>query len=126
VLHSYLLVVGWRLFGLDPDLPRILALVAGVATVPAAYWLGRELHSRAAGLLAAVLVAAMPFHILIASHVGWSHCLTPLFATLALAALARALRRGEGPALALAGLLVGLALQTHPLAVLLLPGPLAL
>src|SRR5260221_26343 len=79
VLHSYLLVVGWRLFGLDPDLPRILALVAGAATVPAAYWLGRELRDRTVGLVAAVLVGATAYHILIASHVGWSHCLTPLF-----------------------------------------------
>src|SRR5438067_10123149 len=126
VLHSYLLVLGWRLFGLDPDLPRLLALLAGAATIPAAYWLGREAHSRAAGLVAAILVGGAGFHIVISSHVGWSHCLTPLFGTLALAALARALRRESGAALALAGLLFGLALQTHPLAALLLPGPLVL
>src|SRR5438046_1051904 len=82
--------------GIGPDLPRIVAPVAGAATVPAAYWLGRDLHSRAAGLLAAVLVGGAAYHSLISSHVGWSHCLTPLFAPLALTALARALRRGEG------------------------------
>src|SRR5206468_2884224 len=42
--------------------------------------------------------------------------------TLACAALARAVRLGSGPALALCGLLFGLALQTHLLAALVLPG----
>nr|MBA2448075.1 glycosyltransferase family 39 protein [Chloroflexota bacterium] len=63
------------------------------------------------------------------SHIAWSNCLTPLFTTLAFWALPRAARSPRiagslsgGPALALAGLLFGLALQTHPLVATLLPG----
>src|SRR5206468_902952 len=121
-LNEYLLVAAWRLLGRDPHFMRLLPLLFGAATVPAAYWLGRELRGHLAGLLTALLVGVSGFHVLVSSHVGWTNCLTPLFTTLACAALARAVRLGSGTALALCGLLFGLALQTHLLAGLLLPG----
>jgi len=122
VLHAYLLMLGWSLLGREPLLGRALSLLLGAATVPAAYWLGREVHSRAAGLAVAALVGLSGFHVLLNSHVGWSNSLTPFFTTLACAALARAVRLQSGRMLALCGLLFGLALQTHLLAGLLLPG----
>ncbi len=122
-LWSYLLALGWHLVGRDPALPRVLVALFGAATVPLVYLLGRVLHSRAAGLATALLLAASGFHVLVNSHVGWSGCTTAFFSTAGTLALALAIRHRSGPALALAGLCFGLAVQTHIIATLLLPGP---
>jgi 4-amino-4-deoxy-L-arabinose transferase-like glycosyltransferase len=88
--------------------------------------------ARVVGLVAASLLATNGPHVVVNSHVAWSNCLTPLFTTLAFLALLRCGRvaggRGEAArgggrwGLPLAGLLFGLALQTHPLVAALLPG----
>ncbi len=165
-LYNYLVAGALWLGGESPFVPRVVVLVAGALTVAAAFGLGRELAlstargsplpaaagavtggrgmSRAAGVLAALLLATNGAHVVVNSHIAWSNCLTPLFTTLTFWALLRARRpltdpslaaseeparrparpeRGAaGPALALAGLLFGLALQTHPLVAALLPG----
>jgi 4-amino-4-deoxy-L-arabinose transferase-like glycosyltransferase len=99
----------------------------------------RRIAPRIVGLLAAALLATNGPHVVVNSHIAWSNCLTPLLTTLAFWALLRAVPspqpgcppglcagegRGEGAArlLLLTGLLLGLALQTHPLVVALLPG----
>ncbi|MGI8863209.1 MAG: glycosyltransferase family 39 protein [Solirubrobacteraceae bacterium] len=58
----YLLAWGWvKLFGSGEAALRSLSAVAGIALVPIAYGCGRELVSRAAGLVAAALVSVNPF-----------------------------------------------------------------
>src|SRR5687768_15046909 len=145
---NYLVAAGFGLFGLNPWVPRGLSFTAGVATVAAAWWLGRDVGGRFGGLVAAGFLAANSTHILVNSHVGWSHATTPLFSTLGLACLARALGVGcwvlgvggrvesvpyvsqlptpntqhPGAWLVAAGALLGLGVQTHVTAALLLPG----
>lgn len=73
---------------------RIPALIAGLATIPAVYWAGRELAGRDAGLVAAAFVAVSP------AMIGWSvygrgYPLAILFAVLSFGSLARAVRRDE-------------------------------
>ena len=124
---NYALAAGFWTFGLSPWLPRLFVFVAGVLTVGAAYWLGRELGGRVGGVAAGLFMAACSTHALVNSHVGWSHSTTPLWATLGLACLARAAYgRGmgvnPGPWLVASGLLLGLAVQTHVTALLLIPG----
>lgn len=125
---NYTLAAGFWAFGLSPWLPRLFAFVAGVLTVGAACWLGRELGGRIGGVVAGLFMAASSTHALVNSHVGWSHSTTPLWATLGLACLARsAYGHGAGNTaggrwLVAAGLLLGLAVQTHITALLLLPG----
>ena len=46
---NWVLAVGFWTFGLNPWLPRLLAFVGGVATVGAAWWLGREMGGRIGG-----------------------------------------------------------------------------
>jgi glycosyltransferase AglD len=151
-LYNYLVALALAVSGESSLAPRVVVLAAGVLTVVATYGLGRSLGprllpgdacdargaARLAGLLAAGLLATNGPHVVVNSHVAWSNCLTPLFTTLAFRALVVtrsspiSREAGEGgrgggglgvPAgLPLAGLLLGLALQTHPLVVALLPG----
>jgi 4-amino-4-deoxy-L-arabinose transferase-like glycosyltransferase len=120
---NYLLAAGFWIFGLSPWLPRLVAFLGGVATVGATWWLGRELGGRLGGAVAAGFMAANSTHILVNSHVGWSHAITPLFTTLGLACLARVLSDTRHPVwLVAAGALLGIGVQTHVTAALLLPG----
>ena len=155
-LWNWVLALGFWTFGLSPWLPRFLAFLGGVATVGAAWWLGREIGGRAggriAGVVAALFMAGCSTHALVNSHVAWSHATTPLWTTLGFACLLRALRpptpqpppprKGEGEQrsrlpsrsqgggvgggggrwLIGAGFFLGLGVQTHITAVLLLPG----
>lgn len=121
-LFNYLVAGLFLLFGPSPLTPRLLVLGTGVATVGLTAWLAREAAGRWAGPIAAALLASSGLHIIVNSRVAWSHATTPLFTTGALVALLIALRRGSGPLLVLAGLLAGLAVQTHPSAIALLPG----
>ena len=124
-LWNWVLAISFRTFGLSPWLPRFLAFLGGIATVGAAWWLGREIGGRAggrvAGVVAALFMAGCSTHVLVNSHVAWSHSTTPLWTTLGFGCLLRALR-GEGRWLMGAGFFLGLAVQTHITAVLLLPG----
>ena len=146
--YNYLLAAVLALLGPDPTLPRYFVMTTGVLTVGATFLLGRELtaprpggscheqtngHVRpgltspsadaiAVGLLVAALLAVSPVHILVNSRIAWAASITPLFTTLGLWLLARAVRRGEGRSFAAAGLVLGVALQSHPTVIGLLPG----
>jgi 4-amino-4-deoxy-L-arabinose transferase-like glycosyltransferase len=95
-LWNWLLAIGFWIFGLNPWLPRFMAFLGGVATVGAAWWLGREVGGRAGGRLGAfvtaLFMAGCSTHVLVNSHVAWSHATTPLWTTLGFACLIRALR----------------------------------
>jgi 4-amino-4-deoxy-L-arabinose transferase-like glycosyltransferase len=123
-LWNYLLAVGFGLVGLNFWLPRFLVFVGGVLTVAATWWLGWRVGGRIGGAVAGLFMAACSTHVLVNSHVGWSHSITPLFTTLGFACLARALQVGRagGAWLLPVGLLFGLGVQTHLTAAFLLPG----
>ena len=118
-LFNYLVAGVFALFGPSAAAARAVVLAGGVLTVWATYLLGRAWAGRAGGLIAGLLLAVNGAHIAISSHIAWANCLTPLFTTLAIWALWRG---ADSPRLLLlAGLLFGLALQTHLLVVLFLP-----
>ncbi len=91
---------------------RSLSAVAGVATVPVAFLLGRELRGRRTGLVAAALVAVNPM-LLWYSQEGRSYALLVLLCALSLLYCLRALRGGGRRQHLLWGLFSGLALATH-------------
>lgn len=121
-LFPYLLAALFHLFGLSIPLPRVFVMIIGALTVVVTYGLARAMAGRLAGLVAGGLMATSFAHILINSHVAWSNCTTPFFTTLAALVFYLAVRRESGRLLALSGLLIGLALQTHPSVFLLIPG----
>lgn len=121
--YNYLLAGLFLVLGPDLFAARALVAVAGALTVPATYLLARELGAgRRVAVVAAGLLATSGTHIVVTSHVAWAHSLTPLAATLGLWLLARALHRSNAGLLIVAGLLLGLAVQTHTSAIALLPG----
>jgi len=74
------------------------------------------------GLLAGLLLALSPAHVVVNSHIAWSNCLTPLFTALGLWLAHRAVAQDRPRLLVPSGLCFGLGLQTHPVGALLLPG----
>lgn len=99
-------------FFLDPSpfhlATRALSAAAGALTVLVAYRLGRELGGRAAGLVAALLVAVNPLHVR-SSHFGNTDTTLTLLVALALLFTVRAARRARARDFVLAGACVGLA-----------------
>ncbi|MCC6179360.1 MAG: glycosyltransferase family 39 protein [Chloroflexi bacterium] len=134
----WLLAAVYAVVGPSVQVTMLVAWALGTLTIVPTYLLGREAGGRLTGLVAAALLATSGAHTVITSHVPLSHSLTPLVATTTLWLLARAVRLARRPQsadarsirqasaggrlLALAGLLAGLTLQTHPTAAPLLIG----
>jgi mannosyltransferase len=97
---------------------RSLSAVAGVATIPVAYLIGRELRGERVGLLAAALVAVNPM-LLWYSQEARAYSLLCFFCALSLLYCVRAMQReGEGKRdFVLWGVFSALAMATHYFAV---------
>jgi mannosyltransferase len=113
-------VTGTGEFGL-----RSLSAVAGVATVPVAYLVGRELRQRRTGLLAAALVAVNPM-LLWYSQEARAYALLILLCTISLLFCVRALRGGGRRDFVFWGVASGLALATHYFAIFAVAAEVAL
>ncbi|MBV8946593.1 MAG: glycosyltransferase family 39 protein [Solirubrobacterales bacterium] len=93
-LHPVLVWFVVRLVGPGDFALRLPALVAGVALIPVAAWLGAELFDRrtaiAAGMIASIAPALVWY-----SQEASSYALVALFCTLAVIGAARVIRRGH-------------------------------
>jgi mannosyltransferase len=95
---------------------RSLSALAGVATIPVAYFIGAELRGRRTGLMAAALVAVNPM-LLWYSQEARAYALLVLLCSISLFFCLRALRNGQRRDFVFWGLASGLALATHYFAV---------
>jgi uncharacterized membrane protein len=95
---------------------RFLSALAGVATIPVAYFAGRELRGARAGVIAAALVAFNPM-LLWYSQEARAYALLGFFCVLSLLYCIRALQRGERRDFVWWGVFSALALATHYFAV---------
>jgi len=98
--------------GLSPFLVRLPAVVAGIATIPLVYRLGRRTVGRPAGLLAAALTTFSPFMILYSAEARGYGLLMALLVVSTLALLA-ALESGSRGWWATYVICVCLAMYTH-------------
>jgi len=113
----YVLAWGWaKAFGTGEVGLRSLTALFGAATVPVAYFIGRELASRRVGLIAAALVAVSPMLIWY-SQEARSYALLVFFCALSFLFFARALDTRRGSDLALWALASALALCSHYFAI---------
>jgi 4-amino-4-deoxy-L-arabinose transferase-like glycosyltransferase len=135
-IWSYLLAGLFLVFGPSPELPRLTAMLLAGAMVIVTYLFVRDVAGRWAAALAAGLLTTSSGHIIINSHTARSNSTTPLLTTIALWLIYRAVesrswqadsdvelaRKPSAWLLVPAGLVLGLALQTHVSVVALFPG----
>jgi mannosyltransferase len=95
---------------------RFLSALAGVATIPVAFFIGRELRGERAGVIAAALVAVNPM-LLWYSQEARAYALLGLFCALSLLFCVRALQEGRKRDFVWWGVFSALALATHYFAV---------
>ncbi|MGZ6793743.1 MAG: ArnT family glycosyltransferase, partial [Mycobacteriales bacterium] len=107
--------------GVHDTVGRYVAGLFGVATVGLVFVLGRVLWDRRAGALAALLLAVMPYHVLVTRQVLLDGPMT-FFSTAALTCLALAVRTDRGRWVVAAGGCVGLAALSKETGVVLLAG----
>jgi 4-amino-4-deoxy-L-arabinose transferase-like glycosyltransferase len=123
-LYYALAWIWTQITGTGPWGLRSLSALAGVATIPVAYLIGRELRGRRAGVLAAALVAVNPMLIWY-SQEARAYALLVFFCALSLLYCVRTLRAGQDEDggfkgernLVLWGVFSSLALATHYFAV---------
>jgi uncharacterized membrane protein len=118
-LYYALAWVWTQLTGTGPWGLRSLSALAGVATIPVAFLVGRELRGNRTGCLAAALVAVNPMLIWY-SQEARAYALLAFFCALSLLYCVRALRpehEDEKRSLVLWGVFSALALATHYFAV---------
>ena len=130
-LNHYILAICFWLFGPSITLPRLVIATFGSLTVVLTYLVGREVGGWKVGALGAALLATLPQHIVVNSHVAWQNSTTPFYSTLAAYAVLRAVRAfpevdaSRVPRwawwLLLGGFVFGLMLQTHIGTVVLAP-----
>lgn len=102
-----------------PELPgRYVNAFFGVGTIVLVFQLGRLLYGRRVGALAALLLAVMPYHVIITRQVLLDGPMT-FFATAALVCLAALGRTGQSRWLVAAGSCLGLASLTKETALIL-------
>ncbi|MFG2057487.1 ArnT family glycosyltransferase [Micromonospora sp. NPDC048930] len=100
---------------------RVVVAVLGVATVLAVHLLGARLYGRPVGLVAALLVAVMPYHVIVTRQVLLDGPMV-LFATLTLYCLVRFVQSQQALWYVAAGGMLGLTMLTKETSVVLAGG----
>jgi hypothetical protein len=100
---------------------RGFAAAVGVATVGVTYLLGRRLYGTGAGLIAALLIAVMPYHVVVSRQVLLDGLMT-LCATAALYCVVRYVEAGRLSWLLAGGSMMGAAVLSKETSIVLLGG----
>lgn len=124
-LFSYLLAFFFLLFGPSTQTIHLASAFVGILTIPATYWVAKELFSEDeeilkewGGLVAALVIAISYWH-LNWSRFGVRAVLVPLFAAVTFYLLWRGLRTGKRSLFIACGGALGLSLYTYQAARLL-------
>ena len=118
LLFQYVLAIG-HLAGFEEIAARVISVVVGMLTVGLAFLLGRLLYGTWAGLLAALFMALMPYHVVVSRQVLLDGPMV-LCATLALYSVARFAMSGHPPWLWAAGAALGLTFLAKETGIILL------
>ena len=111
-LYMYLMAAVFRLVGVGALGIRLTSALIGIATIPLAFLLFREMFSRRMGLIAAALTALSYWHLTVSRN-GYPNILIPPLECLAFYFLWRGYRDGRGEFMALGGAFVGGILYTY-------------
>ncbi len=125
-LYSLFLAAVMALFGEDTRAISFVQHLLGLATIPAAYAVGRMASNRAVGAIAGASVA-LSGPLLVYEHYVMSEALFTLIVTLSALACFRLRSNATAMAAVICGVMIGLGWLTRPAGLLLLPMiPLAL
>jgi len=119
LMFQFALADVFALTGVSALNARIVSAAVGVLTVYVVYRLGRLLYDRPVGLIAALLLALMPYHVIVTRQVLLDGPMT-LFATLALYTVAKYAITGERTWLYASGAAMGLTFLSKETSVILL------
>lgn len=119
-IYYYMMAISMAIFWLNPVAAAGMNALLGVTVVGLIYCLGKYWFNRGAGLIAAYLYTISPVTI-IYSRSSWNPNPAPFFALVAIFSLYRLHKTGNFLWLALTGFSVGVALQMHYLAAILIP-----
>ena len=111
-LFFYLVAPYARLFGLNHLTIKLVCTYVGLLTIPAVYFLGKELYGRKAGLFGAGLLAISKWHVML-SRSGFRAVVMPLCVVLLWYFLVRGANSGRRKYFIWAGLIMGLGLYTY-------------
>lgn len=109
---NYLIALSFSLFGINVTAIRLVAFGFGILTILFAYLLFRRWFGNWIGILAALLLAVMRFHLTF-SRFGMQGITTPAFELAALYFLDRALASKKVQDFAWLGLMIGFGLTMH-------------
>lgn len=119
MIFYHLLLRFWLLLGYTQIVGRALSVLAGVATVPSMYVLGKRLFGRRTGLVAAFVLAVSPSHILASQWIR-AYSLELLLIVLSILFFVRAVEEGGPRTWIVYALMASLAVYCHWYAVLII------
>ena len=117
-IYYYMMAPFLFLSNYHPVGPAIMVALFSVATVYLIYRTGREFFSEKAGLIAALLYSISPL-VIIHSRSSWNPNVMPFFSIAALYSAYKGIERKNYYLLGLSGILLGIAMQLHYLAIFL-------
>jgi len=118
--YYYLMLPFLWIFNLDPVGPAVMVALFGIATVFLVYWVGKDFFNEKVGLLAASLYAISPL-VIIHSRSSWNPNVLPFFSLLLIFFLKKAVEKKHWLYYLGVGILFGIAIQLHYLALFLGP-----
>lgn len=117
-IYYYFMAPFLWLFNYDPVGPAVMVALFGIATVWLVYKVGKEFFGSSVGLIAAGLYAISPL-VVTYSRSSWNPNLMPFFSLLTLYLIYKAIKNSSIKLLILSGILLGITLQLHYLALFL-------
>lgn len=117
-VYYYFMAPFLWIFNYNPVGPAIMVAIFGVATVWLVYKVGKEFFGLGVGLIAAGLYAISPLVVTYARS-SWNPNPMPFFSLLTLYLIYKAIKNNSVKLLVLSGILFGIALQLHYLALFL-------
>jgi 4-amino-4-deoxy-L-arabinose transferase-like glycosyltransferase len=118
--YYYFTAPSLLLAGFDPVGPAIMVALVGVATVWLVYHVGKEFFGTRAALIAAGLYAISPL-VITYSRSSWNPNVMPFFTLLLMYVLYKSVILKSWKGFVLSGLLYGIVMQLHYIAVFLAP-----
>jgi 4-amino-4-deoxy-L-arabinose transferase-like glycosyltransferase len=117
-IYYYFMAPFLWLFNYNPVGPAVMVALFGIATVGLIYIIGKDFFNAKVGLIAALIYAISPL-VITYSRASWNPNPMPFFSLLILYSLYKAVKKSSLKLFLAVGILFGIAMQLHYLAIFL-------